>query len=110
LVQFEGAVAQYVVLGRRLSNRLRRAELTKRRAVMPYSNNISKKEAARMVGVSESTIVRWVNAEKFPAPFVIEGRTFFYRPEVDNWLAEKRQQRGFQEAFATLDAMVKRAR
>jgi len=77
---------------------------------MPYSNNISKKEAARMVSVSESTIVRWVNAGKFPAPFPIEGRTFFYRPEVDNWLAEKRERRGFQEAFAALDAMVKQAR
>lgn len=63
-----------------------------------------------MVGVSESTIVRWVKAGKFPAPFVIEGRTFFYRPEVDNWLAEKRERRGFQEAFAALDVIVKQAR
>ncbi len=77
---------------------------------MPYSNNISKKETARMVGVSESTIVRWVNVGKFPAPFPIEGRTFFYRPEIDSWLAKKREQRGFQEAFAALDAMVKRSR
>ena len=43
---------------------------------MPYSNNISKKETARMVGVSESTIVRWVNGGKLPAPFVIEGGHF----------------------------------
>ena len=55
-----------------------------------------------MGGVSESTIVRWVNADKFPAPFVIEGRTFFYRPEVDNWLAEKREQRGFQDAMGAM--------
>ena len=77
---------------------------------MPHSNNISKKEAARMVGVSESTIVRWVNAGKFPAPFVIEGRTFFYRPEVENWMAEKRERRGYQEAIAALDGIVKQAR
>ena len=77
---------------------------------MTYSNNISKKETARIVGVSESTIVRWVKAGKFPAPFAIEGRTFFYKPEIDNWLAEKREQRGFQEAIAALDAMVKRSR
>ena len=51
---------------------------------MPYSNNISKNETARMVSVSESTIVRWVNAGKFPAPFPIEGRTLFYRPEIDS--------------------------
>ena len=84
LVSIIGAVAQYIDLGSRLSNRLRQAELAKRRALMPYSNNISKKETARMVGVSESTIVRWVNAGKLPAPFVIEGRTFFYRPEIDS--------------------------
>ena len=77
---------------------------------MPYSNNISKKETARMVGVSESTIVRWVNAVKFPATFVIEGRAFFYRSEVDNWLAEKREWRCFQEAFAALDVIVKQPR
>ena len=75
---------------------------------MPYSNNISKKEAARIVSVSESTIVRWVNAGKFPAPFVVEGRTFFYRPEVDNWLAEKREQSSFKEVFAALNAVVKK--
>ena len=77
---------------------------------MPYSNNISKNETARMVSVSESTIVRWVNAGKFPAPFPIEGRTLFYRPEIDSQLAEKREQRGFQEAFVALDAMVRRSR
>ena len=64
---------------------------------MPYSNNISKKEVSRMVGVSESTIVRWVNAGKFPAPFPIEGRTFFYRPEVDSWLAENENNVAFKK-------------
>lgn len=75
---------------------------------MPYSENISKKEVARIVGVSESTIVRWVKAGKFPQPYAIEGRTFFYKPEVDEWLLEKREQRGFQEAFTALDTMEKR--
>ena len=88
-------------LGKRLSNQPRNGA-KEWRAVMPYSENISKKEAARIVGVSESTIVRWVKAGKFPQPFAIEGRTFFYKPEVDQWLAAKREQRGFQEAFATL--------
>ena len=77
---------------------------------MPFSDNISKKEVARVVGVSESTIVRWVKDKRFPAPFAIEGRTFFFRPEVENWLAEKREKRGFQEAFVAIDAIVKRAR
>ena len=77
---------------------------------MPYSDNIPKKEAARMVGVSESTIVRWVKAKKFPQPFVIEGRTFFYKPEIDTWLEEKREQRGFQEECAALAQLAKRFR
>ena len=68
---------------------------------MSYSDNISKKQTARLVGVSESTIVRWVNANKFPSPFAIEGRTFFYKPEVENWLKQKREHRGFQKTFAS---------
>ena len=44
---------------------------------MPYSYNIPKKEVARLVGVSESTIVRWVKAKTFPQPFaVVEGLSF----------------------------------
>lgn len=74
---------------------------------MPYSNNISIKETARLVGMSESTIRRWVKETVFPLPFKVGGRTFFYKPEVDGWLAEKREHRGFQEAFVALEAMVK---
>ena len=44
---------------------------------MTYSDNISKKEAARIINLSESTIVRMVNAGKFPQPYQIGGRTFF---------------------------------
>ena len=72
---------------------------------MPYSYNIPKKDVARLVGVSESTIVRGVKAKTFPQPFAVGGRTFFYRPEIDKWLANKREQRGFQKAFLKLEAM-----
>ena len=110
LVRPKGEDRCHVTLGSRLSDLFCQTELTKRRALMPYSNNISKKEVARIVSVIESTIVRWANAGKFPIPFVIEGRTFFYRPKVDNWLVEKRERRGFPEAFAVLDAIVKQAK
>ena len=53
-------------------------------------------------------MVRWENANKFSAPFSIEGRTFFYRCEVDSWLAEKRERSGFKETFAASHAAVKR--
>ena len=36
-----------------------------------------------------------------------KGRQFFCKPEVDTWLAQKREQHGFQKAFAALDANVK---
>ena len=72
---------------------------------MPYSHDIPKKDVAQLVGVSESTIVRWVKAKTFPQPFAVGGRTFFHRPEIDKWLANKREQRGFQRAFLKLEAM-----
>ena len=45
---------------------------------MTCSDNISRKEVARIVNVSESTIVRWVHAGKFPPPYKIVGHTFFF--------------------------------
>ena len=41
----------------------------------------------------------------FPQPFAVGGRTFFHRPEIDKWLANKREQRGFQKAFVKLEVM-----
>ena len=74
---------------------------------MTYSDNISKKQVARMVGVSESTIVRWVKAKKFPLPYTIGGRTFYYKPEVETWLEKKREERGFQKIFSDLKQNLK---
>ena len=62
---------------------------------MTYSDNIPKKEVARILNVSESTIVRWVNADKFPPPYKIVGHTFFSREEVLAFIEEKKKQRGF---------------
>ena len=62
---------------------------------MTCSDNISRKEVARIPNVSESTIVRWVNAGKFPPPYKIVGHTFFSRKEVLAFIEEKKNQRGF---------------
>ena len=62
---------------------------------MTYSDNIPKKEVARILNVSESTIVRWVNADKFPQPYQIGGRTFFSKKEVLEFNEEEKKQRGF---------------
>ena len=62
---------------------------------MPCSDNISKKEVARIVNVSESTIYRWVHEGKFPQPYQIGGRTFFSKKEVLEFNEEEKKQRGF---------------
>ena len=62
---------------------------------MTCSDNISKKEAARIANVSESTIYRWVNADKFPPPYKIVGHTFFSRKEVLAFIEEKKKKKGF---------------
>ena len=62
---------------------------------MTYSDNISKKEAARIANVSESTIYRWVNAGKFPPPYKLVEHTFFSREEVLEFIEEKKKKRGF---------------
>ena len=59
------------------------------------SDNIPIKEVARRVGVSVSTIVRWVKKDTFPQPYTFNGRTFFSAIEVDDWQSEKKDSRGF---------------
>ena len=52
---------------------------------MTLSDNIPKKEVARLIGLSESTIVRLVQKNIFPLPYRLGGRTFFSRQEVKQW-------------------------
>ena len=62
---------------------------------MTYSDNIPRKEVARIVNVSESTIYRWVDAGKFPPPYKLVEHTFFSREEVLAFIEEKKKKRGF---------------
>ena len=62
---------------------------------MTYSDNIPRKEVARIVNVSESTIYRWVNAGEFPPPYKLVEHTFFSREEVLAFIEEKKKKRGF---------------
>ena len=63
------------------------------RLAMSYSDNIPKKQAARIVGVSESTIVRLVKTDDFPRPFKIGGRTFYSEAEIKTWVESRKQDR-----------------
>ena len=62
---------------------------------MTYSDNIPKKEVARILNVSESTIYRWVHAGKFPPPYKLVEHTFFSREEILAFIEEKKKKRGF---------------
>ena len=59
------------------------------------SDNIPIKEVARRVGVTVSTIVRWVKKGTFPQPYTFNGRTFFSAKEIEDWQNEKKNNRGF---------------
>ena len=63
------------------------------RLLLSYSDNIPKKQAARIVGVSESTIVRLVKTDDFPRPFKIGGRTFYSEAEIKTWIECRKQDR-----------------
>jgi predicted DNA-binding transcriptional regulator AlpA len=60
---------------------------------MSFSDNIPKKQAARIVGVSESTIVRLVKTDDFPKPFKIGGRTFYSEIEIRTWIEVRKNTR-----------------
>jgi len=60
-------------------------------AGMSYSDNISKKEAARLVGCAESTLMRLVKNSDFPCPYKIGGKLCFSRKEILEWIEEQKR-------------------
>ena len=59
-------------------------------AGMSYSDNISKKEAARLVGCAESTLMRLVKNSDFPSPYKIGGKLCFSRKEILEWIEDQK--------------------
>ena len=59
------------------------------------SDNIHIKEVIKRVGVTKSSIVRWVKKGAFPQPYTYNGRTFFSAKEIEDWQNEKKNNRGF---------------
>ena len=58
---------------------------------MSYSDNISKKEAARLVGCAESTLMRLVKNSDCPSPYMIGGKLFFSRQEILDWIEDQKR-------------------
>ena len=66
------------------------------RFIMTLSKLIPKKEVARVLGISQSTVVRWVLSGHLIEPFELgPNRTTWHRDELDNWKEEKKKHRGF---------------
>jgi len=58
---------------------------------MSYSDNITKKEAARLVGCAESTLMRLVRNSDVPAPYKIGGKLCFSREEILAWIEDQKR-------------------
>ena len=56
---------------------------------MQFIDVISRKQLCRQLGVSRSTIKRWIKTRNFPEPLRASGREpLFDVTEVDFWLSE----------------------
>ena len=58
---------------------------------MSYSDNISKKEAARLVGCAESTLMRLVKNSDVPSPYKLGGKLCFSREEILAWIEDQKR-------------------
>ena len=62
---------------------------------MSYSILISKKELARILGVSSSTVSRWTR-ETFARTISLgPNSTKWVKEEIEQWIEEKKANRGF---------------
>ena len=55
----------------------------------PQSDNLSKKAVAQRMGVTSSTIVRWIDELGFPKPYTFKGGHIFLQRKQMNGLRLK---------------------
>ena len=60
-------------------------------------NFIPKKEVARILNISTSTVSRWAKSNNnFPKPFLLgPNKVVWDRSEIDHYINEQKQLRGF---------------
>ena len=64
--------------------------------VQNKSNFITKKQVARILGVSSSTVFRWASSGYLPKPFLLgPNRTVWDLDELNKWIDERKKHRGF---------------
>ena len=62
------------------------------RTVMAEAGNVSRRDAAEMMGVTDRTLLRWHRESKGP-PRRYTGRSVYYRiADIEAWLREAGQQ------------------
>ncbi|GIU46533.1 helix-turn-helix transcriptional regulator [Shewanella algidipiscicola] len=51
---------------------------------------VKKPELQRLLGISRSTLGRWIKSGQFPPPVLIQsGRSFWRFKDIDQWLPNK---------------------
>ena len=74
---------------------------------MEHSDNICKKEAARLLKISPSTFYRLIKKGELKQPFPIGGRSFYKRSEILAYNEAQQQKRGFQKQRSGLSNVKK---
>ena len=74
---------------------------------MAHSNNICKKEAARLLNISPSSFYRLIQKGELKPPFPIGGRSFYKRSEILAYNEAQQQKRGFQKQRSGLSNVKK---
>ena len=74
---------------------------------MAHSNNICKKEAARLLKISTSSFYRLIQKGELKPPFPIGGRSFYKRSEILAYNEAQQQKRGFQKQRSGLSNVKK---
>ena len=63
---------------------------------MSYSNYISKKQVARILGISSSSVSRWVKTNDLPEPIPFGPNSIKWDVnEIEKWIEERKKNRGF---------------
>ena len=74
--------------------------------VMTKSKYIQKKEVANILGISPSSVIRWVKTKDLPKPFQFGHKTVWDIDEVYAWIEKQKQTRGFAKPKSTRDQNV----
>ena len=73
---------------------------------MTKSKYIQKKEVANILGISTSSVIRWVKTKDLVEPFQFGHKTVWDIDEVYEWIEKQKQTRGFAKPKSTRDQNV----